>query len=53
MAKFPEAEKRMFKNIYVCRKCKSKLRANPMKVRLGKISCRKCGSKALRPIKKK
>jgi ribosomal protein L40E len=53
MAKFPEAEKRMFKNVYVCRKCKSKLRANPMKVRLGKISCRKCGSKALRPIKKK
>jgi len=53
MAKFEEAEKRMFRNIFVCRKCKNKIRAHPMKVRLGKVSCRKCGSKALRPIKKK
>jgi ribosomal protein L40E len=53
MAKFEEAEKRMFRNIFICRKCKSKLRAQPMKVRLGKVSCRKCGCKALRPVKKK
>ncbi len=53
MAKFPEAEKRMFKNVFVCKRCKSKIRANPMKVRLKKISCRKCGYKFLRPVKKK
>ena len=53
MAKFPEAEARMFKNIFICRKCKAKIRAPSMKVRLGKVSCRKCNSKALRTIKKK
>lgn len=53
MPKFSEAEHRMFKNVFVCRRCKSKIRALPMKVRLGRISCRKCGYKALRPIKKK
>ena len=53
MAKIPEAEARLFKNIFVCRKCKSKIRANPMKLSLGTIKCRKCNSKALRPVRKK
>ena len=53
MVKFPEAEKRLFKNIFVCRKCKSKLKAPTLKVIAGKVKCRKCNSKALRPIKKK
>ena len=53
MAKIPEAEARIFRNIFVCRKCKTKIRASAMKVSLGKISCRKCSSKALRPIRKK
>ena len=53
MAKFKEAEARIFKGVFVCRKCKTKIRAPPMKVQQGKISCRKCRSKALRPIKKK
>ncbi len=53
MAKFQEAEARLFRNIFVCKKCKSKIRTSMMKVLAGKISCRKCGSKALRPIRKK
>jgi len=53
MAKIPEAEARLFRGIFVCRKCKSKIRAPSMKVSQSKISCRKCGSKALRPIRKK
>ena len=53
MAKIPEAETRLFRNIFVCRKCKSRIRANPMKVSQGRISCRKCGSKALKPVRKK
>lgn len=53
MAKFPEAEARMFKNIFVCKRCKSKIRAPGLKVFAGKINCRKCSSKALRVIKKK
>ena len=53
MAKIPEAEKRLHQNIFVCRKCKSKIRASPMKVSQGKVACRKCSSKALRPLRKK
>ncbi|MBR9692239.1 50S ribosomal protein L40e [Candidatus Woesearchaeota archaeon] len=53
MAKIPEAEERMFRNIFVCRKCKSKIRASPMKITQGRISCRKCGCKALKPVRKK
>ena len=53
MAKFPEAEARWFKNIFVCRVCKSKIRAPVLKMLAGKVSCRKCGSKALRTKRKK
>ncbi len=53
MVKFPEAEARLIKNIFICRKCKRKIRAPNMKVIAGKIRCRNCNSKALRPIRKK
>jgi len=53
MVKFEEAEVRLFKNIFVCRRCKSKIRAPSLKVIAGKVACRKCGAKALRPVKKK
>ncbi|MBC8500661.1 MAG: 50S ribosomal protein L40e [Nanoarchaeota archaeon] len=53
MVKFPEAEARLFHNIFICKKCKSKIRAPNLKVSEGKVSCRKCGSKALRSVRKK
>ena len=53
MAKIPEAEARLFKGIFICRKCKSKIRTNSMKVSQEKVSCRKCAGKALRPVRKK
>lgn len=53
MVKFPEAQTRLYKNVFVCRVCKSKIRAPNIKVIAGKISCRKCGSKALRAVRKK
>jgi ribosomal protein L40E len=49
MARFPEAMARIFDRVYVCRKCKTKMRAAPQKVILKKVKCRKCNSKALRP----
>jgi len=52
MARFPESELRLFKNKFVCRKCKRKQRASPLKVSMGKIKCRNCGSPYLRPKKK-
>ena len=53
MAKFPEAEARTFHNIFICKRCKTKIRAPNIKVIAGKIKCRKCGGKALRPVRKK
>ncbi len=53
MAKFEEADARLFKNIFVCKKCKSKMRAPSLKVAAGRINCRSCGAKILRPVKKK
>ena len=52
MAKFPEADTRLYKNIFVCKNCKTKIRASHMKVLAGKVSCRKCKSKAIRTVKK-
>ena len=53
MAKFPEAEARLFKNMFVCKACKSKTRGPILKVLAGKVNCRKCGSKKLRTVRKK
>ena len=53
MAKFAEAEARIQKNIFVCRKCKSKVRADNLRVLDGKVKCRKCNCKDLRPLRKK
>ncbi len=49
---FPEASRRLFHHVFVCKVCKSKIRADSRQVRLGKVKCRKCGSRALRPKKK-
>jgi len=49
---YPEAMKRIFDRVFVCKVCKSKIRADPRKVREGKVKCRKCGSKALRSKKR-
>jgi len=46
---FPETIARIYTRVFVCRVCKSKIRADPAKVREGKIKCRKCGSRHLRP----
>ena len=53
MAKIPEAQRRLFKNVYVCKKCKTKIRADPQKILKGKVRCRKCKRSAFRPLKKK
>ena len=42
--KDPVVEERVFKNVYVCRKCNSKIRSG----KIEKTKCRKCGSKSLR-----
>jgi len=53
MAKFPEAQTRLMKDKFVCRKCKSTIRASNMLVIAGLVKCRKCKSRVLRPVRKK
>ena len=53
MVRFPEAEARLFKNKFVCKRCKSSLKAPNLKVLAGKVKCRKCNSKSLRTVRKK
>jgi len=52
MARFPEADNRIFKNVYVCYKCKSKVKASYEKIKAGKVKCRKCQYKRFRPKNK-
>ncbi len=53
MVKFPEADARKFRGVFVCRRCKAKRRASNVKIREGKINCRNCGSSVFRPVRKK
>jgi len=53
MAKIQEATNRLFKNVFVCKKCQTKTRANPIRILEGKVTCRKCKKRVFRPIKKK
>ena len=53
MAKFPEAEARLFKRKFACKKCKSVIKTSNLLVQEQKVSCRKCGSKDLRALRKK
>ena len=53
MAKFAEAAARLFRNKFACRSCKKVVKTDIMKVMAGKITCPRCGSKALRPLRKK
>jgi len=54
MVKFEEANVRLFKNIYVDKVTKRKIRAPPLKVIAGKIKSRgPAGTRKLRPVRKK
>lgn len=50
--RFPEAEQRLFHRVFVCRGCGAKIRTDLTKVRAGKVKCRHCKSRHLRPIHK-
>ncbi len=45
------ARSRLFDRVFVCMKCNARIRADPAKVRAGKVKCRRCGSRRLRPKK--
>jgi len=51
--KIPIAQKRMFQDVFVCKKCRKKIRSQPVRIIAGKVKCPKCNSRAFRAIKKK
>jgi ribosomal protein L40E len=53
MAKIPATQARLFKNVFVCKRCSAKIKADPKKILEGKVKCRKCKGKAFRPIRRK
>ena len=48
----PATVKRVYERVFVCMKCNAKMRSDVLRVKAGKIKCRKCNSKQLRPKKK-
>lgn len=48
----PEAMERLYHRVFVCKRCKHKIRADYQKIRAGKIKCRHCGGSAFRPKRK-
>jgi len=50
--KIDAAFNRIYNRVFVCMKCNAKIRADNQKVMAGKIKCRKCGYKGLRPKSK-
>lgn len=53
MAKFEATMSRLYRRIFVCKKCKSKLRTDAARVTAGTAKCRTCGGKSFRVIKSK
>jgi ribosomal protein L40E len=52
MGKIPEATARLFNRVFVCRKCKTKIKADSVKIRAKKIKCRRCDCRDFRPKSK-
>ena len=53
MVKFHEADVRKFRNVFICRKCKTKIKSPSAKITQGKVSCRRCRSKYFKAVRKK
>mgnify|MGYP001574250354 CR=1 FL=1 len=53
MAKFDATIGRLFRRVFVCKKCKSKVKTDTVRVLAQSVKCRKCGGKAFRVIKSK
>lgn len=52
MAKIPEAIARLYLNVWICRRCKTKIRGDSAKIRAREIPCKKCGCRTFRPKSK-
>lgn len=51
--KIPAAMGRLYKNVFVCKRCSLKMRSDSRKVIERKVKCRRCNGKEFRTIRKK
>ena len=47
------AQRRLFRNVFICKNCGKKMRADPGKIAEGRIKCRGCQRRAFKPARKK
>jgi ribosomal protein L40E len=47
--KIPEAEVRLFNRVFICLKCKAKVRASSSRIKAKLIVCPKCRNRNFRP----
>jgi len=52
MAKLAVAQARLFKNVFLCKNCGTKMKVDGKKIIQGKVKCRRCNKKAFRAMKK-
>ena len=52
-SKILAAQNRLYKNAFVCKHCKHKVKVEPLEILSGKVKCRKCGGNEFRPVRKK
>jgi Zn finger protein HypA/HybF involved in hydrogenase expression len=52
-SKLPAAQNRLFKNAFVCKVCKHKMKIDPLKILNREVPCRKCGGREFRVVRKK
>ncbi|MBT4174139.1 hypothetical protein HOC80_03600 [archaeon] len=53
MARFEETADRKFRRIFICKKCKAKIRTDISRVLQRKVKCRNCQCKDFRPVRTK
>ena len=51
--KIAAAQNRLFKNAFVCKECKHKMKVAPLKILTRSVACRKCGGRDFRTVRKK
>lgn len=52
-AKLPVAQKRLFRDVYVCRNCNKKIRSQSVRIIAKRIKCPRCDNRNFRAIRKK
>jgi len=51
--KLPVAQKRLFGDVFICKKCSKKIRSQAVRILAGKVKCPRCDAKAFRAVKKR